>query len=242
MGSIHPSVKVGPGAMVDGGVSLGKGCVVGAGAMISGDTEIGENNIIDAYVILGAEPQDPGKYKGGGTLRIGCGNRFREFTTVHRGHLDPGGTIIGDGNYFCSSVHIAHDCKIGNGNFFGNAVLLAGHVQVQDRANFSGHAGVHQFCRIGKHAMIGGISAIRRDILPYFTVQGDPAVHIGLNRIGLRRAGYTLEQINAIGEAFRMMRNKRYTERPDNVYLQEFLEYAALSKRGLAAFGRKGRE
>ena len=206
MGYVHPSVKIGQGVIIGPEVTIEEGCEIGPYSIISGFTHIGPDNRMSSHVIMGGEPQDH-KFKGGGQLSVGRGNTFREFCTVHVGHLSEEGTVIGQDNMFLTGAHVAHDCVIGDRNFVANNVLLAGHTIVDHEVNISGHVGTHQFCRIGSYAMLSGMSAIRQDVLPYAITQGDPARIIGINKVGLARKGFSSEQIFLIREAYRAFRN-----------------------------------
>ena len=159
--------------------------------MIDGWTEIGDDNEIFPFASIGQIPQDL-KFRGEKTrLVIGRRNIFREFVTIHRGTRGGGGvTTIGDGNVFMAYVHVAHDCHVGNDTIFGNMATLGGHVTVEDFANVSAGSGVHQFCRVGKYAFIGGYSVVTKDALPFArTVGSRPARIFGTNTIGLMRRG-----------------------------------------------------
>lgn len=237
MGTIHPSVKIGVGVVIGDQVSIDEGCEIGAYSILEGETHIGAYNVLSSHVIMGGEPQDH-KYKGGGRLTVGKRNKFREFSTIHRGHLTEKGTLIGNDNNFLTGSHVGHDCIIGNSNFIANQVLLAGHVEIGDFANFSGNAGAHQFSKIGSHVMISGLSGIRQDILPYAIVQGDPAKMIGINSIGLSRRGWPKDKIFQLKEAFRYFRNGMTPTIPNEFY-DELQDFKSKSDRGIAKFKMK---
>ncbi len=186
---VHPSAQIGRGttvgahAVIGPKVRIGAGCAIGASAIIDGWTEIGDGTQVFPFSSIGLIPQDL-KFRGEETrLVIGKHNIFREFVTIHRGTLGGGGlTEIGDRNLFMAYVHIAHDCHVGNNTIFGNMATLGGHVTVEDFANISAGSGVHQFCRVGRHAFIGGYSVITKDALPYArTVGSRPARIFGTN-------------------------------------------------------------
>jgi UDP-N-acetylglucosamine acyltransferase len=236
MGFVHPSVQIGVGALIGPDVIIEDGCSIGAYSIIEGQTHIGPDNRIFPHVILGGEPQDH-KFIGGGKLTIGRGNVFREFVTVHVGHLTDGGTVIGDGNMLLTSAHLGHDCIVGDRNFIANNTMMAGHVEIMNDVNLSGHVGSHQFCRIGSHAMVSGMSAIRQDVLPYSIVQGDPARMIGINKVGLQRKGWSKEQIFSLQDAFRHFRNGESLE--CNEYWSELKAFKESSDRGLMKIGKK---
>ena len=237
MSKIHPSVKLGKGVIIEGDVAIASGCEIGAYSIIQGPCVIGPDNTFYQHTVIGGDPQDK-KYKGGGKLTIGRSNIFREFVTVHRGHLTKEGTVIGDDNWFLSSAHVGHDCKIKDRNFIANNVLLAGHVEMGSDINMSGNAGSHQFCKIGDHAMISGLSGIRSDIYPYAMVQGDPAVHLGMNSVGLKRAGWSEKEIFEVKEAFRFLRSGECNPEKTNKIYNEMLEIRKKSARGMAKFKR----
>lgn len=241
MGSIHPSTQLDVGVIISDEVTVEEGCRFGAYSIIKGNTHIGPNNIFDPHTVIGAEPQDH-KFKGGGKLTIGGGNRFREFVSIHLGHLSVEGTVIGNDNYFFVGSHVAHDCRLGNGNYLGNYTSLAGHVEIGHYSNISGYSGVHQFCKIGDHVMAGGGSGIRRDIPPYTLVYGDPACVLGINHVGLSRKGWTKDQLRDLKEAYRLFRKNQTSETEQvNFYHQQILEFKESSERGLVKFGGQKR-
>jgi UDP-N-acetylglucosamine acyltransferase len=201
---------VGPNAVIGPHVKLGQGCRVGASAVIDGFTEIGDETEIFPFASIGLIPQDL-KFKGEETyLRIGRRNIFREFVTIHRGTRGGGGeTAIGDRNVFMAYAHVAHDCHIGNDTIFGNNATLGGHVSVDDFATISAGSGVHQFCRIGRHAFIGGYSVVTKDALPYAKTVGNRARIYGVNTIGLIRRGFTQEVVGKLKRAYRYLLQSR---------------------------------
>lgn len=199
-------VRVGPYAVIGPEVELGDGCQVGSGAQLAGPSVFGRENRIFAHACLGFEPQDL-KFQGErSVLEVGSRNTFREFCTVHRGTALGGGvTRIGDGNLFMAYTHVAHDCLIGSSTIFGNCATLAGHVEVHDHAILSGFAAVHQFCRVGSYAYIGGFSIITMDALPFVRSVGQKPVCLGLNRIGLQRKGFDEERLRVLEGAMRIL-------------------------------------
>jgi len=217
--AIHPTANVdpravigagtiiGPNAMVGPHVRLGRRCKIGASAVVDGYTELGDDNEVFPLASIGLRPQDL-KY-GGEPTRLVIGNRniFREFVTIHRGTVGGGGvTSIGDRNVFMAYVHVAHDCHVGNDTIFGNMATLGGHVTVEDFANVSAGSGVHQFCRVGRHAFIGGYSVVTKDALPFArTVGSRPARIFGANTIGLARRGVPLDVIEKLKGSFRYL-------------------------------------
>jgi UDP-N-acetylglucosamine acyltransferase len=204
---IGAGTVVGPNAVVGPHVRLGRGCKVGASAVIDGWTDIGDETEIFPFASIGLIPQDL-KFKGERTrLTIGSRNIFREFVTIHRGTHGGGGvTSIGDRNVFMAYVHVAHDCHVGNDTIFGNMATLGGHVEVEDFANVSAGSGVHQFCRVGRYAFIGGYSVVTKDALPFAkTVGSRPARIFGANSIGLMRRGVPPDVIEKLKGAFRYL-------------------------------------
>jgi UDP-N-acetylglucosamine acyltransferase len=210
---VHPGARigtgttVGPHAVIGPNVRLGAGCKVGASAIVDGWTEVGEGTEIFPFASIGLIPQDL-KFKGEQTrLVIGRRNIFREFVTIHRGTHGGGGlTVIGDRNVFMAYVHVAHDCHVGNDTIFGNMATLGGHVAVEDFANVSAGSGVHQFCRVGRHAFIGGYSVVTKDALPFArTVGSRPARIFGANTIGLMRRGVPPDVIEKLKGSFRYL-------------------------------------
>jgi len=216
---IHPSatvhakakldadVWVGPFCFIGQNVTLGKNTRLEANVFIDGYTEIGSSNHFSPYSSIGTDPQDL-TYKGEKTLvKIGDRNIFREFVTVNRGTAKgEGKTTLGNNNYFMAYSHIGHDCAVGNETIFVNSATLAGHVDVDDYVYISASCGIHQFCRIGKYAFLGGYSVITQDVLPFARVVGSrPALLFGANIIGLRRQGFSNERIRNIKEMFKII-------------------------------------
>jgi UDP-N-acetylglucosamine acyltransferase len=214
--SIHPTAIVHPDAQIGAGttvgpyvtigqhVRIGRDCRIGASAVIDGWTEIGDANEIFPMASVGLIPQDL-KF-GGERTRLVIGNRnvIREFTTIHRGTAGGGGlTRIGDHNLFMAYAHVAHDCHIGNETIFGNGATLAGHVIVEDYSNVGAFSGVHQFCRVGRHAFIGGYSVVTKDALPFAKTVGNRARIYGLNTLGLVRRKFSQEVIAKLRRAYR---------------------------------------
>ena len=215
---IHPQSIIDPSASIADDVSIGPFCVIGAGVeiasgtkisshvVINGPTRIGRDNTIYQFASIGEKPQDL-KYNDEPTeLVIGDRNTVRECVTLHRG--TPQGhnrTTIGSDNLFMANCHVAHDCVVGNHVIMANATALAGHVVVEDHVILGGYTTVHQFTRIGAHAFSGFSTAIDRDVLPFFTVAGNRARAIGINKVGLKRKGFSAETIRALQEAFKLL-------------------------------------
>ena len=209
---VHPGAVIGEGsvigphAVIGQGVRLGERCRVGASAVLDGDTEIGDGCEFFPFTSVGLIPQDL-KFQGEQTrLVIGHRNVFREGVTVHRGTRGGGGlTLIGDDNVFMAYAHVAHDCIIGNRNIFGNGATLGGHVVVEDEAAVSAYSGVHQFCRVGRQAFVGGYSVITKDAVPYGKTVGNRARIYGLNTIGLVRRDCSPATVIKLKKAYRYL-------------------------------------
>lgn len=197
-------VTVGPFAIIGADVEVGAGTEIGAAAQIHGPTRIGRGNRIFAQACVGFDPQDLKFHGERSYLEIGDENTIREFATLHRGtELGGGVTRVGNGNLFMAYTHVAHDCIIGDRTIFGNASTLAGHVEVADDAILSAFCAVHQFCRIGRHAYIGGYTVVTMDALPYAKTVGLKAVCLGINRIGLQRRGFEEDRLRVLESAYR---------------------------------------
>ncbi len=216
--AIHPTAIIHPGAQIGDGteigpyatigpdVTIGKGCRVGASTVIDGWTDIGDDCQIFPMCSIGLVPQDL-KFRGEQTrVSIGSHNTFREFVTIHRGTGHGGGiTRIGHHNFFMAYVHVAHDCQVGSYTIFGNAATLGGHVAVDDYATISAFSAVHQFCRIARHAFIGGASIVTKDALPFAKSVGNRARLYGLNTIGLVRRGFAPDVVAKLKHAYRLL-------------------------------------
>jgi len=206
--TLHESVTVGPYSVIEADVSIGAGSSVATHVRISGPTVIGENNVIDSFAALGGAPQDLG-YKGEPTqLLIGNNNTIREYVSIHRGTVKGGAkTVLGDKCLIMAYAHIGHDCQIANHVIIVNAAHLSGHTEVADWATVGGLTGTHQFSRIGTFAFIGGGSAVSKDVPPYAMVTGERGqMRIsGLNKVGLRRNGFSRETISQIDAAYRVL-------------------------------------
>ena len=254
--AIHPTAIVDPLAYVADSAEVGPYCIVGADVRVGartrlmaqvyleGPLEIGEDNVFYPYATVGAAPQDL-KYKGERSeTRIGHRNKIREFVTIHRG-TEGGGMIteIGSDVLAMAYVHIAHDVRIGNHVILGNAVTFAGHVVVADCVVIEAFSGVHQFCRIGKHAFIGGYSVITRDVLPFsMTVTPRESRVFGANKVGLQRRGFSTETIDRLQKAFRLLTKaglnttqaieRIRAEVPSTPELEELLAFINTAERG----------
>jgi UDP-N-acetylglucosamine acyltransferase len=216
---ISKKVKIGPYSIIGANVEIGEGTEIGPQVVITGRTKIGCNNKIFQFASIGSDPQDL-KYQGEDTtLEIGDGNVFRECCTINRGTLQGGGvTRIGNHNLVMAYVHIAHDCILGNEIVLSNNTTFAGHVIVGDYAVFGGFAAISQFCNIGAYSFIGATTGINKDVLPYTLVSSHhgPAKTYGLNVVGLKRRGFSLEKVRHIEQAY-------YLLCKDNVTIKEAL-------------------
>jgi UDP-N-acetylglucosamine acyltransferase len=204
---ISESADIGPFCVIGSDVEIGARTRLMANVYVEGPIHIGEDNLFYPYSTVGVAPQDL-KYRGERSATdIGHRNRIREFVTIHRG-TEYGGMItrIGDDNLLMAYVHVAHDVQIGSHTVLSNAVTFGGHVRVDDWAVIGASTGVHQFCQIGRHAMIGGYSVITQDVLPFATVvtQREAKVY-GANATGLERRGFTAEAVDALHKAFRLL-------------------------------------
>ena len=215
---IHESAIVAPGAQIGEACHIGPFCnigsdvVLGSGVrldshvVVDGRTSIGDETHVFPFVSIGLAPQDL-KYAGEPTsTEIGKRNHIREFVTIHRGTAGGGGvTRIGDGNLLMAQAHVAHDCQLGNEIIMANAATLAGHVEIADKASVGAYSGVHQFCRVGYEAFIGGYSVVVKDAMPFAIIQGNHAKCYGLNRLGVKRRGYSKDTIDKLNHAFHLL-------------------------------------
>ncbi|MBN1468160.1 MAG: acyl-ACP--UDP-N-acetylglucosamine O-acyltransferase [Fusobacteriaceae bacterium] len=241
---IAEDVIIGPYSIIGPQVKIGKGTIVESHVVIDGETVIGENNKIFSFASVGKESQDL-KYKGEATRTIiGNNNKIREFVTIHRGTTQNWETKIGDNNLIMAYVHVAHDCIIGNGCILANNATLAGHVIMEDFSYVGGLTPVHQFCKIGTHAFVGGASSINQDIVPFCLAEGAKGGPRAINAIGLKRKGYSDETLRNLKETFKIIfRSKMRLEEAvakvkeeygndDNVKIM--LDFIAKSDRGIA--------
>lgn len=254
--SIHPTAiiadsaviakdaEIGPYSIIGENVKIGPGCRIESHVVINGPTCLGENNRIYQFCSIGDDPQDK-KYDGELTrLDIGDGNTIREYCTISRGTVQDGGvTSIGDDNWIMAYVHIAHDCHVGSHCIFANNATLAGHVYVGDWAIFAGFTGAHQFCRVGAHAFLGMYAGTSRDVPAYTMIGGQPPAPKGINAEGLKRRGFTPEQIRNIKNAYRVVYRsgsklavaigELETLLPEQPELQLFVDSLKSSERGI---------
>lgn len=252
---IHPQAIVDPGARIGKGVQIGAFSVVGAGVeigddtwigphvVISGPTRIGRENRIYQFCSIGEGPQHLG-YKNEPTrLEIGDRNIIREYCTFNRGTVGGGGvTSLGHDNFIMAYCHVAHDCHVGNRTIFANGTSLAGHVTVGDQVIFGGFTMIHQFCRVGAHAMTGISTVTFKDIPPYLLVAGNTAVPHGLNVRGLKRRNFSEQSIEALRQAYKLvyksgLRLSEATEQlaqlAANPEVMHFLDFIIKSERGI---------
>jgi UDP-N-acetylglucosamine acyltransferase len=243
---IDPGADIGPYVVIDGPVVVGAGTRVLAHAVITGRTVIGSDNVIHMGAVIGHEPQDM-SYAGRDTLlRIGDRNVLREHCEIHRG-AKTDETSIGDDNYIMSQSHIGHDCRLGSRIIMATGATLGGHVEVADQAYISGNCVVHQFVRIGRLALMRGLSRAPRDVPP-FCISDETSTIRAINRVGLRRAGFSAEQIRAIQRAFHILfrtrRNLRLAmeeveAQPCTDEVRHLLDFIRSSKRGVGAGPRQ---
>ena len=202
---LAPDVSIGPFCVVEAGVQIGAGTRLESHVVVRAGTRIGRNNRIHDCAILGGLPQHMRAEGPFGELLIGDGNTIRENVTVHRGLAEGKNTVVGNGNMIMVNAHIAHDCIVGNHCIMANNVMLSGHIHVDDRAYISGAVGIHQFCRVGSYAMVGGQAHITQDIPPYVTIDGLSSRVVGLNTVGLKRGGFSREDIEQIKDAYQVI-------------------------------------
>ncbi len=236
-------VHIGPYCVINEGVTLGAGCRLHNHVTISGPTRIGADNEFFPYGSIGQRTQDL-KYEGEPTyLEIGDRNTFREFVTINRGTAPESYTRVGSDGNFLAYSHIAHDCTVGDHVIFSNNGTLAGHVEVEDYAILGGLTAVHQFCRIGAHVITGGCSKIVKDVPPFMIADGNPARVRAINSVGLKRRGYSEDEIRAIKKTHRyLFREKLNTgeavkkieaEVTMTEHVKQVLEFVAKSERGI---------
>ncbi len=215
---VHETAIVAPGAKIGEGCHIGPFCnigsevVLGSGVrldshvVVDGPTSIGDETHVYPFVSIGLAPQDL-KYAGEPTsTEIGKRNHIREFVTIHRGTAGGGGvTRIGDDNLLMAQAHVAHDCQLGSEIIMANAATLAGHVEIADKASVGAYSGVHQFCRIGYEAFVGGYSVVVKDAMPFAIIQGNHAKCYGMNKLGMKRRGYSKDTIEKLNHAFHLL-------------------------------------
>ena len=241
---ISQDCYIGPFCTVGNEVSFGSAVRLDSHVVIDGKTTIGDNTHVFPFASIGLAPQDL-KYAGEPTAtEIGKRNQIREFVTIHRGTTGGGGlTKIGDDNLLMAQAHVAHDCQIGNNIIMANAATLAGHVEIADRANVGAYSGVHQFCRVGFEAFVGGYSVVVKDAPPFAIIQGNHAKCFGLNRVGMKRRGYSRETIDKLNHAYHLLLSSKlnttqaiekiHKEIADCKEVDLLVEFIETSKRGV---------
>lgn len=240
---IDPSVVIEPFAAIYNDVEIGEGTHIGANVTILEGTRIGKNCRIFPGAVIGGIPQDL-KFKGEKSLAIiGDNTTIREFVTVNRGTAAKGRTIVGSDCLIMAYSHVAHDCNIGNDVIIGNATQLAGEVEIFDHAILGGGTLVHQFSRIGSHVMVQGGSKVTKDVPPYVMAGREPICFEGVNSVGLRRRGFTNEQINSILDVYRIIYQLKMSiphaveqiveELPESIEREEILGFIKNSSRGI---------
>ena len=208
---VHPGATIGPGTaigeycVIEQDVAIGAGCVLEPYVYVKRWTTLGERNRISAGTVLGTDPLDKNFTGARSYLKIGDGNLIREHFTISRGTAPESETVIGDGNFIMTSGHIAHNCRIGNRTVIASCALVAGFVEVEDEAFISGGVAIHQFSRVGRLAMIGGNSGVNQDIPPFFLCNGDRVTARGLNLVGLKRAGFSHAEVQALKTAYKIL-------------------------------------
>ena len=253
MPSIHPTacissrarvaddVQIGAFCVVEDEVEIGSGCRLENHVVVKSGTTMGPGNWVCEHAVLGGLAQHKSPSGPAGRVRIGARNMIREQVTIHRALAESAETVLGDDNLLMVSAHIAHDCRVGNQVILANNVMLAGHVEVGDRAFMSGASAVHQFCRVGTLAMVGGQAHITKDVPPYVTIDGLSSMIVGLNVVGLRRAGFTASDLQMLKAAYRVAfrMGLRWEETLDRLRLEypegpasAFHQFLACSKRG----------
>src|SRR5580692_5304761 len=241
---IAESAEIGPYSIIGAEVEIGARTQLKANVVMEGPLSIGEDNVFFPYSTIGVAPQDL-KYHGERSeTRIGHRNKIREFVNIHRG-TEGGGmvTSIGDDNLLMVQVHVAHDVQVGSHTVLSHAAVMGGHVTIGDWAVIGASTGVHQFCRVGRHAIIGGYSVITRDVLPFSnTVTEREAKVFGSNSIGLKRRGFTPETVDALHKAFRLLTHTSLNttqaleriaaEVPATPEIEELIAFIRASERG----------
>lgn len=247
---IAEGVEIGPYVIIERDVKIAKGVKIFANAYICRYTEIGEGTEVHMGAILGNVPQDLAFTDKETYLKIGKRNVIREYVTVHRGTKEGTSTVIGDDNFLMATAHVGHNCQIGNNTIIANGALLAGYVTVEDYAFISGNVVVHQFCRIGRIAIIGGFSGVNKDVPPYMSVRG-PSVVWSINLVGLRRVKFSREIINQIKDAYNLVyssgmnTNQALEEilKKDPVdEVKYFVNFIRESKRGICKYRFEGED
>jgi UDP-N-acetylglucosamine acyltransferase len=238
---IHPEADIGPYVVIDGPVRVGARTRVLAQAMLTGWTEIGTDNVIHSHATIGDAPQDLAYDGAESYVRIGHRNVIREHAQIHRGTKPGSATVVGDDTFVMATAHIGHNCRVGNRVILANGAMLGGHVEVEDGAFISGNCVVHQFVRIGRLALLRGLSRTSRDVPPFCIMDGTHTVR-AINRVGLRRAGFTALQIRTLQTAFSALFRRRRNLRsalaeleaePCSAEVGYLIEFIRASQRGV---------
>ena len=243
---IGADVFIGPYAVIEEETVLGNGCRIGAHAVIKRYTRMGDGNLVAEGAVLGGPPQDLSFLDAPSYLQIGDGNVFREGVTVNRATEPEGRTRIGGSCFLMAHSHVAHECSLGSHVILANNVALAGHVTLGDHAVLGGGAGVHQFCRVGELAMIGGNAKVVQDVLPFFLVDGIPAIHRSLNLVGIRRSHVSKKELQCLKRAYRLLSSTELRLRQKieeleclgSPALKTLVDFIESSQRGLCSFSR----
>ncbi|MFQ5735644.1 MAG: acyl-ACP--UDP-N-acetylglucosamine O-acyltransferase [Thermodesulfobacteriota bacterium] len=256
---VHPTaeldtgVEVGPYAVINEGVKIGRDTVISSHVVVDKWTTMGANNKIFQFVSIGAAPQDLG-YKGEKTeVIIGDNNVVREFVTIHRATTkEHGKTVCGSNNLFMNYVHIAHDCNLADNIIMANSATLGGHVTIESHAIVGGLVAIHQHVRIGGYCIIGGASAVSKDIPPYVMAVGNRAHLYGLNSVGLKRQGFTKQDLHEIKQVYSIVFRSSLPlaeaidrlghEMPGSLHAKRYIEFLSGSKRGVARERTKGKK
>jgi UDP-N-acetylglucosamine acyltransferase len=242
---IGENVDIGPYSVVEKGVSIDEGTKIGPHVVIREGTQIGKRCQIYQFSSIGEAPQATA-YRGEPTLlQVGDHNVMREFVTLHRGTVKGGGkTVLGNQNFIMAYSHIAHDCQVGNHVVMANGATLGGHILIEDHAILGGLAAIHQFCRVGTHAIISGLTGVSQDVPPYMMAAGNRAKLYGLNSVGLKRHQFSEQEIKALKKAYRIifrfgltLEKAMKTVEEDDIFqlpkVQHLLEFIQHSKRGI---------
>ena len=247
---IAQDARIGPYVLIEDDVMIGEACEIASHAVIKRFTTLGRGNRVFEHAVLGGEPQDV-KFAGEPSrLVIGDDNLIREGVTVHRASGEGCVTHIGSRNFLMIGVHIAHNCEVGDDNIFANGAALAGHITVEDHVFLSNNVGAHQFVRMGRFAMVGGKSKIVQDVLPFLITDGNPARVRGLNMVGMRRAGFSIDARRALKKAYQVLFRsglpledalRRMTELNDD-HVEHLVNFIRASKRGFSRERRRGRK
>ena len=244
LASLADDVVIGPLSIVDARVTIGPGCKLVGQCYVTGQTSIGANNMLYPGVCIGAPPQDVAWNDSiSSYVSIGNNNVFREHVTIHRGSKEGGITAIGNNCFLMNYVHIAHDCKIGDRVAMVPYAGASGYVQLMDGCFISGLTGIHQFCRVGRYAMISGQSAIAKDLPPFMIADGRHGAIRGVNIVALRRNNFSLERIRVIKDIYQIFYrsdlnltnalNKIKTQLPQSDDVKEFIDFVESSERGV---------